>query len=268
VKLGDLSWPEVEQRVKSNPVVILPIGSFEAHGPGLPLDVDAHTVGEIAVAAGALTGALVAPTVSYGYSSTWTHYPGTVTLRPETLSHVLSDILESLIRTGFRKLFLLNGHRHNYSVMETVARATMDRFHAQTPDLVLATGSYWEIARDEINRLRRSDRGGMAHACELETALQLHLRPDRVNVEAARAASRLPAGWDLGDHQPAVLFWRGWLDPQQHSGVIGQPGLATADAGQAFFTAIVARVAHYVTRMQRGEFVDYYSQPKPDAARG
>ena len=262
MKLGELSWPEVEERVKVNPVVILPIGTIEAHGPGLPLDVDAHTVDAIAVAVGEQTGALVAPTVPYGYSSTWTHYPGTLSLKPETLDRVLADILESMIRTGFRKLFLLNGHRHNYSVMETVARSTMDRFHAEVPELVLATGSYWEIARDEINRLRKSERGGMAHACELETAIQLYLRADRVNLEAIRSANRLPAGWDLGDHQPPVLLWRAWIGPGKHSGIIGRPEYASAEAGKAFFGAIVNQVAHYVEKMQRGEFTDYYSQPK------
>jgi len=261
VRLADLSWPEVEEAVKANPVVIIPIGTVEAHGPGLPLDVDAHTVGEIAVVVGEQAGALVAPTVSYGYSSTWTHYPGTLTLKADTLDRVLSDILESLIRTGLRKLFMLNGHRHNYSIMETVARSTMDRFHSEIPDLVLATGSYWEIARDEINRLRKSDRGGMAHACELETSLQLYLRPERVNLEAIRAANRLPAGWDLGDHQPPVLLWRAWIGPDRHSGIIGHPEHASAAAGKAFFAAIVDRVSHYAGKLQRGEFTDYYSQP-------
>lgn len=262
MRLAELSWPQVEETLKTNPVVILPIGTIEGHGPGLPLDVDAHTVGEIAVAAGEQTGALVAPTVPYGYSSTWTHYPGTLTLKAETLDRVLTDILESLIRTGFRKLFLLNGHRHNYSIMETVARTTMDRFHTEIPDLVLATGSYWEIAQEAINRLRKSARGGMGHACELETSLQLYLRRDRVNLEAIRTANRLPAGWDLGDPQPPVLLWRAWIGPERHSGIIGAPEHASADAGKAFFRAIVEAVAHYVSKLQRGELADYYSQPR------
>jgi creatinine amidohydrolase len=262
MRLSELTWPEVEARAKANPVVILPIGTIEAHGPGLPLDVDAHTVDAIAVAVGEQTGALVASTMPYGYSSTWTHYPGTLSLKAETLDRVIADILESMIRTGFRKLFLLNGHRHNYSVMETVARSTMDRFHAEAPDLVLATGSYWEIAREEINLLRKSARGGMAHACELETSLQLYLRPDRVNADAIRRADRLPAGWDLGDHQPPVLLWRAWIGPGKHSGIIGQPEYASAEAGKAFFAAIVGAVSHYVGKMQRDEFTDYYSQPR------
>lgn len=261
MRLADLSWPQVQETLKTNPVVIIPIGTIEAHGPGLPLDVDAHTVWSIAEAVGERTGALVAPVVPYGYSSTWTHYPGTLTLKAETLDRVLSDILESLVRTGFRKLFMLNGHRHNYSIMETVARSTMDRFHAGVAELVLATGSYWEIARDEINRLRKSERGGMAHACELETSIQLHLRPELVNLEAIRSANRLPAGWDLGDYQPPVLLWRAWIGPEKHSGIIGHPEHASAEAGKAFFAAIVDRVSHYVAKIQRGEFTDYYSQP-------
>lgn len=261
MKLADLSWPQVQEALKTNPVVIIPIGTIEAHGPGLPLDVDAHTVWSIAEAVGERTGALVAPVVSYGYSSTWTHYPGTISLKAETLDRVLADINESLIRSGFRRLFLLNGHRHNYSIMETVARSTMDRFHGEAPDLVLATGSYWEIAQDEINRLRKSKLGGMAHACELETSIQLYLRPDRVNLEAIRGANRLPAGWDLGDHQPPVLLWRAWIGPEKHSGIIGAPEHASAEAGKAFFAVIVDRVSHYVEKIQRGEFTDYYSQP-------
>lgn len=63
MRLADLSWPQVEEASKTNPVVIVPLGTVEAHGPGLPLDVDAHTVSSIAEAVGKRTGARVTPVV-------------------------------------------------------------------------------------------------------------------------------------------------------------------------------------------------------------
>jgi creatinine amidohydrolase len=242
-------------------VVILPLGTTEAHGPGLPVDVDAHIVGHVARLVGERTGALVLPTLPYGYSSTWLNYPGTVSLRAETLHEVLLDALESLVGQGFRTIFLLNGHRHNYSVMETVARTAMDRHGPEHEDLLIATGSYWEIAREEINALRRSELGGMAHACELETSLELAIRPELVDTEAIEDADRQIAAWDAGAVQPSVLVWRPWLRPDRHSGIVGDPTVASEESGKAFLEAIVAGVSEHVERLARGESVDYYTQP-------
>ena len=260
MQFADLSWPELEGLIDEQRLVIVPLGTTEAHGPGLPVDVDAHIVGHVARLVGERTDALVTPTVSYGYSSTWLNYPGTISLRAETLHAVLLDMLESLIGQGFRKLFLLNGHRHNYSVMETVARTAMDRHGREHEELVIATGSYWEIARADLNRLRRSERGGMAHSCELETSLELAIRPELVDAEAIAAAERQVAAWDVADPQPSVLVWRPWLRPDRHSGIVGDPTLASAESGRAFLEAIVARVAEQVEQLARGETVDYYTQ--------
>ena len=190
---------------------------------------------------GERTGALVLPTLPYGYSSTWLTYPGTVSLRAETLHEVLLDALGSLVGQGFRTIFLLNGHRHNYSVMETVARG-------------------------EINALRRSELGGMAHACELETSLELAIRPQLVDTAAIEDADRQVAAWDAGAVQPSVLIWRPWLRPDRNSGIVGDPTLASGESGKAFLEAIVAAVSEHVERLARGESVDYYTQPVTEDA--
>lgn len=230
------------------------------------MDVDAHIVGHVAQLVGKRTGALVLPTLAYGYSSTWLNYPGTVSLRAETLHEVLLDAIASLVGQGFRTIFLLNGHRHNYSVMETVARTAMDRHGPEQEELLIATGSYWEIARDEINALRRSEFGGMAHACELETSLELAIRPELVDMEAIEDADRQIAAWDAGAVQPSVLIWRPWLRPDRHSGIVGDPTLASAESGRAFLEAIVKAVSEHVERLARGESVDYYTQPVTEEA--
>jgi creatinine amidohydrolase len=269
MRFGDRSWVELGEEIEAGGrVVIIPLGTTEAHGPGLPVDVDAHIVRHVAEAVGERTGALVAPALPYGYSSTWLHYPGTISLRAETLHEVLLDMLDSLIGQGFRRILLLNGHRHNYSVMETVARTAMDRHGPSHDDLLIATGSYWEMARDDINALRRSEFGGMAHACELETSLELAIRPELVDEQAIAGADRQIAAWDAGAVQPSMLVWRPWLRPNRNSGIVGDPTLASAESGRAFLEAIVARVGEQVERLARGESIDYYTQAAaPDETR-
>jgi creatinine amidohydrolase len=214
------------------------------------VDVDAHIVGHVAQLVGERTGALVLPTLPYGYSSTWLNYPGTVSLRAETLHEVLLDALASLVGQGFRTIFLLNGHRHNYSVMETVARTAMDRHGPEHEDLLIATGSYWEIARDEINALRRSEFGGMAHACELETSIYLAIDVDAVDMEKAVDERGYPAG----DH--AFMEWADgplrlmpWWSSFSRTGVQGDATKATAEKGARLLDAAVEECVGFVREL-------------------
>src|SRR3954447_26999723 len=94
-------------------LVTRPPGAVEQHGPHLPLDTDSFSAFAIAVRAAALVErfpALVLPPIWWGLSPYWMVFPGTLTLRPETLLDVIEDLSRSVAQHGFRKLVILNGH--------------------------------------------------------------------------------------------------------------------------------------------------------------
>lgn len=115
MNIADLNWSMVEDYLKTDDRCVLPIGSTEQHGP-LSLCVDAILAEKVASDAAAPLGIPVFPRVNYGLCPYFAAYPGSVTLRVETLLALVRDILESLYETGFRRVLIVNGHGGNAPV--------------------------------------------------------------------------------------------------------------------------------------------------------
>jgi creatinine amidohydrolase len=253
VLLAHLTWEEAEEAASRNTLVIIPTGATEAHGPHLPLDVDTHQVAHVAELLARRVGALVAPALPYGYSSTWMHFPGTVSLSTETFQRVLEEICASLLTHGFRRLLILNGHRPNGTACDVAARAVVDT-HPRRDELEITAVSYWEPAAKELHALRRSVVGGMGHACELETSFQLATRPQLVRMERLAGKQTPLVNWDLVAPVDPSRTYGPWPDPRKgHLGVFGDPFSASADSGARFLEPIVDRLAAMLGEIeQRG----------------
>jgi len=247
--LGELTWPEVKSQIRKGTVVVLPIGATEGHGPHCPLDTDINIAFEVARRAAARAGALVAPPMPYGYSTTWMHYAGTMTLELETFIRVVFDLTSSLVRHGFKKVLVLNGHRPNGTALDAAARLVVDKFENRARVAVL---SYWEIAAKEIHALRRSAVGGMGHACEFETSVQLHLRPTLVHMRRLKGLPVYPVQWDLVADPLPVKVYSDWPEPRTNPGFFGDPHKAGAEIGQKFLEVIVGKVATFLKEFQAG----------------
>src|SRR5919197_3331937 len=126
VRLSELTWEEAREAVAANRLVIVPIGSTEAHGPHLPLDVDAHQAAHVAELLAERGGALVAPVLPYSYAVTWLGFAGTMSLSAVTFQQVLVEVVESLVAHGFRRVMILNGHRPNGTSVDVAARRVID----------------------------------------------------------------------------------------------------------------------------------------------
>ena len=115
MRIADMNWQQVETYVKGDNRCILPIGSTEQHAQ-LSLCVDAILAERVAVEAAEPLGVPVFPVMSYGLAPYFAAFPGTITLRLETLVAVVRDIVASLHRSGFRRLLIVNGHGGNAPV--------------------------------------------------------------------------------------------------------------------------------------------------------
>lgn len=171
----ELTTREIDDLDRDRTIVILPLGSVEQHGNHLPLGTDTILAHAVALAAALETrDAVVLPPPWYGFSAHHMRFPGSITLRVETLMAMVEDIAASVISHGFGRILIVNGHGGNNGAIDVLA-STLGHKHYGTARIAALT--YFQLAREAIADLRQSETGGMGHAGEFETALLQHLRP-------------------------------------------------------------------------------------------
>lgn len=135
--LDELTMPEIKDAVDKNSIIIIPIGSIEEHGPHLPLCTDSIQAEEVAENLAARLDILVAPPIRYGVCTTTRNFPGTISIKFETLRNLISEILSELVRHGFKRIILFSGHAGR-SHMAALKVAAQDLIHSH-PDIKLMT---------------------------------------------------------------------------------------------------------------------------------
>jgi creatinine amidohydrolase len=248
---GRLTWPEVARLAEEDRVCLIPVATLEDHGHHLPIDADLRIVAEICRRAAdeAPDDVVLLPSIPHGYSPHHMDFPGPITIGWETFTRYLVDVGTSLARHGFRRILYLNGHGSNQNLVEMAARLVT----VEHPEVVSAAAFYLsspEGAR-AIGEVRESDRGGMAHACELETSIYLAIEPDAVDMDLAVDERSYPEGqhaWlDWSDGSLKIMPW--WSSISE-TGVLGQPTLATAEKGKALLDAAVAECVAYLREIK------------------
>ena len=121
--------PEITEFAAKFPYAILPVGSFEQHGPHLPLDTDNIIAQHMAIETARHSVGLVLPCLSIGYAWVWRGKPGTLTLRFDTYMRVIRDVAESLEGWGIKALFVLSGHGSNPQPVKHAIRELIHEKH-------------------------------------------------------------------------------------------------------------------------------------------
>ena len=137
MRLEDLNWMEVEAYLQSEDRLMLVTGSTEQHGY-LSLLTDIRIPLALADSASQASGVLVAPPLNFGTSPYFLEYPGTLSLRAETLMAAVEDIVRSACRHGFKRILILNGHGGN-----SPARYHLYEVNNDLPDLKLNWYDWW-----------------------------------------------------------------------------------------------------------------------------
>jgi creatinine amidohydrolase len=138
MRLGEMNWMEVDSYLKKDNRIILVLGSTEQHGY-LNLMTDVKVPLALADASSQQSGVLVAPPVNFGNSPYFMGYPGTISIRIETLNALVEDIVRSLYTTGFKRILILNGHGGNQG-----AKNRLFEIIDEMTDLKLAWYSWWQ----------------------------------------------------------------------------------------------------------------------------
>src|SRR5262245_50511043 len=167
--LAQHTSPEVAKLPLSELVVIAPLGSFEQHGPHLPLTTDTDLITAIAAEVERVLPkkVLLLPCLWIGHSTHHMHFPGTLDIPQLDYLAVIRDLCRSILSMGAVKILLLNGHGGNDIPVRAAMRELKTELAGREGVHVLFA-SYWMLASASIKQIRESELGGLGHACEME----------------------------------------------------------------------------------------------------
>ena len=226
-----------------NPKIILPVGSLEQHGPHLPLCTDTIIAEYVAAAVSNTCQSLLMPSMQIGCSLEHAGFPGTISLTTQTFSSMIIEISKNLFDSGFRSLFVINGHGGNKAILDS----TFTTLKYEHPDLQLYSFTVLDIAKEKFEEIRKSPRKMIGHADELETSIMLALRPDLVEMSRAlpeKPSFPTPVSLEPEDLTKVTFGWR--AKQVSKSGVIGSPNLATSDTGRLLLDYVVQTISAIV----------------------
>jgi creatinine amidohydrolase len=243
------SWAEVHEMERENTIILIPLGSTEQEGTHLPIGVDTYVAEAVAQAVAKETGSLVGPTLPVGYSDWFLEFPGTVSLKLETLTQVLREYISSLIHHGFKKFIFVNGHGGNSSAVDIVSREFI-----MSHDVQIAMVEIWKIANSLAKDIPELKENVFKHAGELMTSVMLYLHPDTVNMKKAKieyVTSNKPHFTVKSTLGPAEfkgveITLYGKAKSLTESGIMGDPLSATAEKGKIIFTTITSYLIEMV----------------------
>ena len=179
----------VDANDASNALLIWPIGAIEQHGPHLPVGTDTiiarHLAKQTAIEIGNKIPTVVAPTLPFGSSDHHLPFGGTMSLSTQLFYQIVFEIGESLIKSGFKLIYLLNSHGGNHELLQLVSRDL-----ALKHPVSIASASYWNVAWDDlIDNNAHVNKRLPGHAGSFETSIILSLNPELVKEPIPSRAS-------------------------------------------------------------------------------
>ena len=263
--LGELTYVDVQEYLKVKDTILVPMASFEQHGPHLPIYTDTITAVEVSQRVSEMIAVIHTPPIWMGYSPQHMYDPGkgrgTITVRSSTLLNLVNDVARSLIHHGFNRIIFINGHGSNVKIIDPVLR----KLRYETGALIGFVKPYMEnyvgiLAGLMENPLEETPGW---HSSELETSQDLawnehYVRMDRANFTKAHIPDFLPKTFAKKDGMPDVEFdgFKYFTFPMDHhefieSGVIGNPLRATKEKGEEAFRRLSEHVAHGVLELMK-----------------
>ena len=231
-RVDELTSADFAREIGRNPLVILPFGATEEHGSHLPLGTDSMQCEEIVSRIAEDFDALVLPPVRYGECRTTRNFPGTISLRSETVQSMAFDIVSELARNKIARVLVISGHAGSGHM--AAIRLGVQRAVEQNPEMKAMVLSDYDIAYDLAGSEFPSDDG---HAGQIETSRLLNIRPDLVGRSRPSGRTRPPKFMILND-------------PERHipTGVMGDSRGSSAGKGGRIDDYIVSRLSEHIER--------------------
>lgn len=257
-KLHELTWTDAREVLARAGVVLVPVGALEQHGYHMPLGADTFSATAVADRVAERSGAVVVPAIPYGVSECHMAFAGTVTVSPETLARLLSEVGDSLARHGVRKIMFVNGHGHNGPAIK-IAMEELKKRHK----VFAVSVDWWDLGFQLTKELWSTKPEDLppGHAAEVECSGLLAAHPDLVHMErhepgflgalqetglAAKKSTILRLGSKPGELTSGLNF-----DEITKSGVVGNAAGATAEKGKILLERVVDYLAEVVAELRK-----------------
>lgn len=225
--LGALTWPEAERELASTPVVVLPFAAgAKEHGHHLPMNSDAVMMRFLTDAAVHERDVLIAPPVLHGWFPAFREYPGTEVADPTVFQNYLQQVAESLVRHGAKRIIFLNTGIQNATGLPISIVAREIRAQYGVPTLVV---SWDHLETEDATGLQSQLKGG--HADEIETAIQLYLQQQAVQMDKATVDYREANRRSSVGYQPGGFSRQEGHPHFSAAGNFGDATLAKAELG-------------------------------------
>lgn len=240
----DLTQPEIKAQFHKHPLVILPAGSVEQHGPHLPTGTDIFAANIISHAVAERMDGLVLPGPALGVTPMHMPFEGTMTLSPDTYMRVVTETCASTARHGARYLLVLNWHEGNIPSL-AIAAEDLHRTHGMTVLTVQACYVAADLYGHECN--------GLTHGGEIEALAVMAFRPELVHLDRIDQSSDHSHGSKMDrlrrtrNYQPMLTDIRS-IAP---TGWYGTPQKATAERGRTMLAKIADAIATEATEIFR-----------------
>jgi len=241
VWLDELTMLEAEEAVKKGRIIILPVGSVEEHGGHLPLCTDSLQPENIAVEVARKAGCLVAPSIRYGVCTETRYFPGTISVGFDSLYNIVRDVLDELVRQGFKRLIVLSGHAGSLhmAALKLAARDVLDKYTEESKSRALRIVVLCDYDFAYELRGKQFDlRDG--HGGEIETSRILAIRPDLVKGRTEKNFSEMPKFEIVASSKD---YWP--------NGIQGDPSRASVRKGRIVNKYIIGKMLALVKELSK-----------------
>jgi len=216
LRWAEHTYAEIAERIKEKPLVILPVGSVEAHGHHLPLSTDMIQPLWLAERIAERFNALILPEIHYGWTESLASFPGTISIGFDTLYLLVRDILTDVVADGIDKILVLSGHASGNHM--AALRLACEEVNRENPHVRIMLLSDYYIAYQYRGELVPEDD---SHAGVIETSRVMAIRPELVTEDyhfEKRSTGRYMIVVDYSEIVPYATF----SDPSGASRELGE----------------------------------------------
>jgi creatinine amidohydrolase len=241
--IEEMNALEVRKTVNEKTIAILVFGACENHGDHMPFGSDFIFPTEIAKRlATKVNNVIVLPAIPYGVSLHHDQFQMTMSINPETLVGIISDLLSSLIQNKIRRVLIINGHDGNIGPIEVAARSIKNKH----PEMTIACLESWWILVGQLKKDLFEVWSGLGHGGEAETSAILAVRPDLVNMVSApkEVIPKLP--------ENIRIFWK--FDELTSTGATGAPQKASIEKGNEILQMLEDLLLSFIKEMELSDW--------------
>jgi len=244
IQISEMSWVDIQKALdRGFTTVVFAVGANEQHGPHLPTSTDS-LIGEVLAnkVAGKLGNALQAPSINVGCSEPHMAFPGTISLKPETLKNLIHDFCVSLAKHGFKNIIILASHGGNFdAVREVVDELNQSLEGVNVVAYTDLKGLLRFLAEFSLKHGIPPNESG-AHAGESETSMVLAIRKDLVDMEHAEEGF-------VGSFEDKIDLMRSQgIKALSKNGVIGDPRKGEVGKGEEYLELWAEKMVDFIRK--------------------